>query len=140
MKKTCSILLILVLLFACITPAHAAQIPSVSPLWENTSQAYLSFTILESGESSFTVTIIGNSSAILISTVTYLEQKVGSSWVRVDIGTTNNELLYRTTNSYVRKNYTHTFTERGEYRAVCDVTVYGTAENETFTLTNTCDY
>lgn len=140
MKKTCSILLTLVLLFACITPAHAAQIPSVSPLWVNTSQASIAFGIDETGEATIVVTVIGKSSAFMISTVTYLEQKVGSSWVRVDIGTTNNELLYRTTNSYVRKNYTHTFTERGEYRAVCEVTVYGTAENETFTLTNTCDY
>lgn len=140
MKKTCSILLILVLLVACITPAHAAQIPSVTPLYENTSNATLSFTITESGEASFTVNISSDSSAIMISTVTYLEQKVGSSWVRVDIGTTNNELLYRTTNSYLHKNYTHTLTSRGEYRAVCDVTVYGTAANDVFTLTNTCDY
>ena len=140
MKKVCSALLILVLLFACSVPAHAAQAPTVSPLYVNTTQARLTFTISESGNASFTVTIIGKSTATKISTVTYLERKVGTSWVRVDLGTTNDELLYSTTASYLSKNYTHSLTVKGEYRAVCDVTVEGTVEDETFTLTNTCDY
>lgn len=140
MKKNCSILLALVFLFACIVPVHAAQVPSVSPLWANTSQAYLTLTISESGNASFTVTVIGKSTATKISTVTYLERKVGSSWVRVDLGTTNDELLYSTTASYLSKNYTKTLTTKGEYRAVCEITVNGTVEDETFTLTNTYTY
>lgn len=140
MKKICSILLSVVLLFACSVPAYAAQAPTVSPLYVNTSQASVVFNISESGEANIVVTCVGKSTATKISTVTYLERKVGSSWVRVDIDSTDNEWVYSTTASYVRKNYTHTVTVRGEYRAVCEVTVKGTVEDETFTLRNTCDY
>ena len=140
MKKVCSALLAFALLLVCTVPSHAAQAPTVSPLYVNTTQASVSFAISEYGKANIVVTCVGNSTATKISTVTYLEQKIGSVWVRVAIDSPNNEWLYTTTASFMQQSYDHTVTFKGKYRAVCEFTVEGTIEDETFTLTNTYEY
>ena len=140
MKKVCSLILIIMLLFAATVPAAAAQSEPVSPQYINTSQAGVSITINTSGKVSITVMCIGGSTATKIHTVTYLERQVGSSWVRVDIDEVNDEWVDTVSGSRMAINYSHDVTVRGTYKVTTVFTVYGTKEDETFTLYNTRTY
>lgn len=140
MKRITAILLTIVLLLATAVPAFAA-VPEVAvPYYANTSQANVSFVISDNGEASWTIMCIGKSSCTGIDAITYLEYQVGSSWMRVDIGTVNEEYTYSTTASRFVQNNKTTLLTPGTYRAVVEFTVYGTQETETITLWNLHDF
>lgn len=141
MRKITALFLFAILLATAVLPAAAAQPEGlVSPLLLNTAQADVTIAITEDGLCSMTVTCIGKSTATGISTVTYLERKVGSSWVRVDTGTTDDQWLYNVTASRLVKNYKLQLTIKGEYRVTSVVTVTGSAGTETLTLQNSATY
>ena len=140
MKKVCSLILVLMLLFAAAVPADAAQAEPVSPRYINTSQAGVSITINTSGKVSITVMCIGGSTATKIHAVTYLERQVGSSWVRVDIDEVNDEWVNAVNGSRMAVNYSHNVTVKGTYKVTTEFTVHGTQADETFTLYNTRTY
>ncbi len=140
MKKITAIILTFILLLATAVPSLAA-VPEVAvPYYANTSQAGIPFVIRENGEAGWTITCLGKSSCTGIDSVTYLEYKVGSSWVRVDLGNENDEYTYSTTASRMVQSYDFTLTTPGTYRAVVVFTVYGTQEDETITLWNEHDF
>jgi hypothetical protein len=140
MKRITAIILTLVLLFATAVPSLAA-VPEVAvPYYANTSQAGVTFVIDNNGEASWTITCLGKSSCTGIDAVTYLEYQVGSSWVRVDLGNTNDEYTYSTTATRIAKNNKITLTTPGTYRAVVIFTVYGTQQDETITAINEHDF
>lgn len=140
MKKLVTLLLAALLLLANTVPAYAAAPETAVPFYANTSQASVSFVINDAGEASWTIMCIGKSTCTGIDAVTYLERKVGNSWVRVDLENADDEYTYSTTAGRFAQNNKHTFTAYGTYRAVVEFTVYGTYEDETITLWNEHDY
>ena len=59
--------------------------------------------------------------------------KVDSTWVKVNIGQTNNQWTAIANTSYLLKDYSHQLSTTGKYRAVAEFTVTGEVA-ETFTL------
>ena len=131
MKKFTALILAAIFLFAAATPVSAAVPEIAVPFYANTSQAGVVFTINAEGSASWTITCLGKSSCTGIDAVTYLERQVGNTWVRVDLGNTNNEYTYSTTASRMTKTYVLTLDTHGTYRATVIFTVYGTVEDET---------
>lgn len=120
-----------ILLSMCISVSAVESDPQ--PRYINTNQAKIVMGISDTGLASITITCIGNSNAKRIQSVTYIERLVGSSWVRVSIGQTNNQWTESTTARYLAEDYSHQLTTRGTYRAVVEFTVSGT-QTETITL------
>lgn len=132
MRKIVAFLLATTLLLSmCISVSAAESAPQ--PRYINTNQAKVVMSINDEGLASITVSCIGNSNATRIQITTYIEKQVGSSWVRVNNGQTNNQWTASTTNSYLVKAYSHQLNSTGTYRAVAIFTVSGT-QSETFTL------
>lgn len=123
MKKLISLALILILLFALTVPAFGAQNETASPYLLNTQLATVTISISDSGLASISVTCVGKSNVTRISTITYLERKVGSNWVRVDIDAANDQWTYNTTSTRMVKHYSQQLSLTGEYRVVAECTV-----------------
>lgn len=140
MKKLISLTLSLILIFALAVPAFGAQNETASPYLLNTQRASVSVAISDSGLLSTTVTCIGKSNVTSISTVTYVERKVGSSWVRVDIDATNDQWTYSTTSSRMVKSYSQQLTLTGQYRVVSECTVVSPDGTEVLDLNNTATW
>lgn len=95
--------------------------------------------ISDSGVAEINVTCIGNSNATKIETKTYIQRQVGSSWVRVSIGQTNNQWTATANTNYLIKDYSRQLSTAGKYRAVTEFTVSG-SQSETFTLYSEATY
>ena len=129
MKRILSLILAVIFFMGVNIPTYAAMPETITPLWANTSQAQVTFVIRD-----------GKSSCTGIDAITYIERKIGTFWVKIDLGVPNNEYRYSTTNSYLVQNHETTITSPGTYRAVVIFTVYGTVEDEAFTLRNEHGY
>lgn len=140
MKKLTAFFLALTLLATPALSVSAAEAELISPYYINTSQASISFGITEDGSASWTIICSGKSTATAIDSVSYLERKIGNTWVRVDLGTTNDEYIYNVSTKYLVKTHNATVSVSGTYRAVVEFTVYGTSEDETITLYKLYDY
>ena len=138
MRKFASVLLVAAILMSMIIPVSATE-NSIQPYYINTNQARVVMGINEDGLAEITVTCIGNSNATKIETVTYLERKVGSSWVRVNINQPNNQWEESVNACYLLKNYSFDLSVTGTYRAVTVFTVSG-SETETYTLYREATY
>lgn len=132
MKKFAALILVVTILASLCIPVSAAEFSS-NPYYINTNQARVVLTIGDSGLAEITVLCTANSNATKIQTTTYLERKIGSTWVRVNNGQTNNQWTASTTAKYLVKDYSYQLSITGTYRAVAVFTVSG-AETETFTL------
>lgn len=140
MKRILSLILAVIFFMGVNIPTYAAMPETITPLWANTSQAQVTFVIRDNGEASWTIICDGKSSCTGIDAITYIERKIGTFWVKIDLGVPNNEYRYSTTNSYLVQNHETTITSPGTYRAVVIFTVYGTVEDEAFTLRNEHGY
>ena len=137
MKKASALILTAVFLLLSALPAASAQPPSVMPLYENADNAYIE-TWLDNEETLyFQVNVIGKINSSGISTVTWLQRKVGNYWIRCNVGTDNNKLYYETTGTVVRQTYTYNVVNTGEYRVVSEVTIHTASGDEEFTLYQT---
>ena len=132
MKKFAALILVVTILASLCIPVSAAEFSS-NPYYINTNQAMVVLTISDSGLAEITVLCTANSNATKIQTTTYLERKVGSSWMRVSNGQVNNQWTASTTAKYLVKDYSCQLSTTGTYRAVAVFTVSGT-QSETFTL------
>ena len=132
MKKIAALVLAVTLLTAMCIPVSAAE-NNTQPFYINTNQAKVVLGLSDSGLADIGVTCLANSNATKIQITTYLEKLVGSTWVRVSIGQTNNQWTASTTESYLIKAYSKQLSSTGTYRAVAVFTVSGT-QSETFTL------
>ena len=140
MKKLISLTLILILAFTLAIPAFGAQKEVASPYLLNTQRASVSISISDSGLLSTTVTVIGKSNVTSISTVTHVERKVGSNWVRVDINATNDQWTYNTTSTRMVQHYSQQLTLTGEYRVVAECTVVSPNGTEVLDLDNSATW
>lgn len=132
MRKIASVLLVTAILMSSLIPVSAAG-NTIQPYYINTNQARVVMSINESGRAEISVIVTVNSKAEMIQTTTYLERKVGSTWVRVNNGEINNEWIATSTASYLSKNYSCQLNLTGTYRAVAEILVTG-AGTDSFTL------
>lgn len=123
MKKILSFILILATILALVQPAFAAQLPRNDPQYTNAQSAYVTLSICNSGYASIMVTVNGIPTLKKINVVTYLEKKVGSSWVRVDISEPGNIWSHSVTSNMLRKPYAVQLDSSGEYRVVSKFTL-----------------
>lgn len=134
MKNIISAILILVTIFTIACPVFAAE-----PRYENANNIAVTMSINASGEATVFVRMYGNASLIQTNMKIYIEKKSGSTWTRVDIGTTNDVWEYTSTSSSIIKTYTAQLSSAGEYRAVAEFTLIGSTVEE-ITKTATATY
>ena len=139
MKKYYALILSVLLLISMLAPLVTARADEVMPRYINTDQARVLLTINSSGLATISVRCYAKTGTTSIQTVTFLEKKVGSTWVRVDIAETDNEWTYNTRYLSVIKTYTHQLDSTGEYRAVTYFTV-SASDTENFTLMSNYTY
>ncbi len=132
MKKIISLLLVMITLVQVIIPVSATHVQGFSARYVNAEQATVTISISASGVATVRITCSGNSDVSSISTTTYIERKSGTSWQRVNIGTTTNTWTYNTTQSRVAKSYTAQLSSTGQYRTVVVFVVKGST-SETIT-------
>lgn len=123
MKRIFSIFLAMVVLLAAAAPASAAQLPEVSPYYTNATKATVNLTISNSGNATIKVTCSGKSNVTKITAKTYLEIKVNTTWLRIDLGTTDNTWTDTVYSNYMSVSHTKQVRATGEYRAVTVFTV-----------------
>ena len=126
MKKVTSVVLAVIMIWALTVPAFAAQAPTVSPCYTNATHVKIEFEIDENGNGTVTVRCNGYPNVSHIRIVTYLEQKVDGEWVRVDIGTANDQWVHSVTSTATTVIYSPEFTVKGEYRASTIITLTAT--------------
>lgn len=134
MKRVISAFLIFATIFVVACPVQAAE-----PRYANASILTVSMSIGSSGTASIVVRMSGNTASAQVSVSTYVEKKVGTTWTRVDLGTTNDVWEYTTANASLIKAYTAQLSSTGEYRAVAEFTLTGTTV-EKVTKTATATY
>lgn len=139
MKKIFALTISLVLLVSMLATPLSVRANEITPRYINTSQARVLLTIDASGLATISVRCYANNGTTSIQTVTFLEKKVGSTWVRVDIDETDNEWTYTTRYLSVIKSYKHQLDSTGEYRAVTYFTVAASV-TENFTLISSDTY
>lgn len=127
MKKMIAYILALAALFTLSQPALAARPISVGPQYINARQAEVDMVINSSGVATATVICYGNTGLTKANVTTYIEKLVGGSWVRVNIGETNNAWQYTTTSQNFSKTYTAQLSSSGTYRAVAEFTLTASA-------------
>lgn len=132
MRKIASVLLVTAILMSMLIPVSATE-NSIQPYYINTNQARVLLGIDEDGLADISIFCTAISATTQIKTTTYLERLVGSTWVRVSIGQTNNQWSETVSTRYIAKNYSYQLSIKGQYRAVTVFTVTAT-ETETFTL------
>lgn len=123
MKKILCCILILATILVLAQPTFAAQLPGNDPQYTNAQNAYVTLSIRNSGYASIVVAVYGIPTLKKINVVTYLEKKVGGSWVRVDISEPSNAWSYSVTSNMLRKSYAVQLDSSGEYRAVSKFTL-----------------
>lgn len=144
-KKLIACLMTLVVLVTGAVPfASAAADPGIELYGYNYALASVYLTISSSGKAVIDIKSYGKPAYIdRTSIVVYLEKKSGSSWTRVNIGTTGNQWSYSTSSTNLTTQYTHQLTSKGTYRAVCKFTYTGSYPghvNESTTKTATDTY
>ncbi len=139
MKNSIALVLVLAVIFALSSPVYAATPPTIQPQYTNVQDATLALSISNSGLATVKMTVLGKSSLTKTDVILYLEKKVGSTWTRVDIGTTGDVWEYSTTSRTFIKSYTHQLSSGGQYRAVAEFTFTATTVEEV-TKTATATY
>lgn len=144
-KKLIACLMTLVVLVTGAVPfASAAADPGIELYGYNYALASVYLNISSSGKAVAQIESYGKPNYIdRTSIVVYLEKKSGSSWTRVNIGTTGNQWSYSTASANLTTQFTHQLTSKGTYRAVCKFTYTGSYPghtNESVTRTATDTY
>ena len=124
-------------LVAAAAPTFAGASGPFLPQHVNTSQANISLTISENGLATVTIQCIGLSTGTGIDAEVYLEHKVGSSWVRVDLGNATDTWTVSSSTKFLIKSFIHTVTKKGDYRTTVNYTIYETAQTEYLTFYST---
>lgn len=140
MRKHISLLLVLTILLAMAVPAFAATADTAQPWYVNTSQARITLSISDTGLATITLVCTGLSSVSHIDAEVYLERQVGSTWVRVDNGMTDDTWTFTSANRFMVQSFTHQLTVKSKYRATVTYTVHGSSQDEVLTFDATRDY
>jgi hypothetical protein len=122
MKKVTAITLVFVTLFAIACPAMAAE-----PRYVNTNIAEVTLVIDGNGLAQVSAVVSCKLSVQKIRSLLYIERKIGNSWVRVELGTTNNVWDYTTTKTVLNLSYSKQLPANGEYRVSGVFTITGSS-------------
>lgn len=134
MKKwICCILALL--LVATLPAAQVSANPLVDLQWENANSAGVSLSISDSGYATVNVSFMGSYSLKSAVVTTFLEKRVGSSWVRVELPTLHDAWIDNTTFNCLSKTHGVQLDSRGEYRVTARFIWTGNIV-ETATLTD----
>ncbi len=142
MKKTISIISIILVLLSTITIAVSAAASSedygVAPCYNNTNSASITFVIDSSGKAKISLNCYGISTKTTkIVAETKLQKKFGLIWTNVS----DAEWTDTTTNYYLNKSHTYQLSKTGTYRAKTTYTVSGTGgSNDSITMTGEDTY
>ena len=126
-KKFISLFLSILMLAGCICiPVSAAQ-PEIMPYYNNVLNTASDFDIDSTGLATVTASYKGYAGVTSNVTITIKIQKktLGLVWTKVDIGTTNNEIVVSSSNYLDEFNYDIQLNSTGNYRAVITYTVSG---------------
>jgi len=114
--------------FGSVSASAAVASEEIMPLYNNTSTAYCTANINDSGNMTISYRVYGYSSTtskIVINT--YIEKKVlGLFWSRVDIGETDDEWVDTINKSTYIGSRSYQLSSTGTYRVNVTYTVYGT--------------
>lgn len=139
MKKTLAVILAFAICYLMIPSVNAAEIPPISPYYTNATTVSATMDIQSDGIATIHLVCYGKSSVDSISATTYIEMKVGTSWVRVNIGTSTNTWSYTTSANRLVKTYSTELPCNGEYRVVTTFVLHSTTA-ETISRSETCSY
>lgn len=100
----------------------------ITPYWNNTDSYAFNFTISDSGMATLSFNCTGESNVVTkIVAYSYIEMKIGSSWVRISNGQPNSQWTDTVTNGYrLATSHKLQLTSSGTYKAVANFHVYGT--------------
>lgn len=108
---------ILVLLLVATQPAAQVSASSlVEPLWENANSASVSLTISDTGYATVNVSFISSYSMKSATVTTFLEKRVGNTWVRVELPTLHDAWIDTATWPGLNKTHSVQLDSKGEYR------------------------
>lgn len=135
MKKVVSLVLAAVMLVVCTLPTNAttSKVPPETMRYVNIANATVSLTVNSSGSATIILKASGEANVTSIKATTYLEQKVGSSWMRVNLGTSSNTWTYTVNSKSLTKSYTKQLSANEEYRAVVTYTMVSSTTTESVT-------
>lgn len=136
MKKAFSLVLALVLCISALTIPVSATVEAdfISPRYINAENPTVELMISSNGLATIKSTCRGVSGTTSIKGITYLQRKVGDSWIRMDIPGALDQWETSVSSRIYSVTKTHQLTIPGTYRAVTIFTVTA-GSAETFTVT-----
>ena len=125
MKKLISVISIIFLL--CASLSVAAADTNIVPYYNNTNTVSTTFSISSTGMATATVSYNGKSGVTTGGTISsYIERKVGSSWVKVSNGQPLNTWTDSSTSYRYKTTHNLQLSYKGEYRLCVTYTIRGT--------------
>ena len=140
MKRIICMLLSLVILMTLPISVFAAQAPDGAELqYVNATSPIVNFSIDSSGNATIKLNCTGKSTVTKITAKTYVEKKVNGNWVRVNVGTADNILIYAVNSSILIKTYSKPMPGAGSYRCTTTFTLYAST-TETIKIVKFASY
>lgn len=136
MKKLICLLLSLISLFAFAMPAFAEQSEVTMPYYTNATTVSTELQISNTGVATVNVYCVGKVGTTSINVTYYLEKQNGSSWSRVDIGTTNDQWTHTVSTRVLSQTKTAQLYSSGTYRVTAVFKVTISSLTETITATD----
>lgn len=119
----------------CLTSPPA----DAEPQYVNANKANLLFSIDNSGNSIIKLNCTGKSTVTKITAKTYIDKNIDGKWVRVDVGTADNILIYTVNSSTLIKTYSKLMAGSGSYRCTTTYTLYASTA-ETIKIVKYAEY
>ncbi len=114
-------------IFNIVAIAAVVDDNEIVPYYNNVVTVTTTVSISSSGVITIKNSYTGKSGSISRAVIkTYIEKKtLGLFWTRVDIGTTNDEWTFTSTNNSDKKTYTYQLSSTGTYRVTAEYTISG---------------
>lgn len=129
MKKIFAFMMSVIMFITCFgaLTVQATGAEEITPYYNNTNTAYVSFNISSSGTATVIINCSGKSGvAQSITARSYIQRKVGLIWVKVDNGLTNDEWVDYRTGSILNASHSLQLSKKDDYRVKVEITVSGT--------------
>ena len=132
MKKVISIMMALLLAFSTMSVVFAEPSDSeITPYYDNTIDAKASFSISSGGYATGTLRYSANSNFTRATIYSYIEKKVGSSWMRVYNGQSSNQWVESSYSASFTTSHSIQLASTGNYRFCVEFHMYGSKPTDT---------
>ena len=140
MKRIACLMLSFIITIGASVSAYAAQpTDEAEPQSLYSSKPTVTFSISANGTAYLKITCRGTNNVTKITSKTCIDKKVGTKWVRVNVGTSDN-YLYRTANSSTLiASHAVSLPGSGSYRCITTFTLYAKT-SEPITLIKYAEY